>query len=857
MVWSSLFVSCKDEYPYDDEEPEWLGESIYDYLVSKGNYTCFVKIINDLSYTEVLSKTGSKTLFVADDEAFERFFQGNPWGVTSIDQMTMAQKKILLNFCMINNAYLIETLSNYYDRYTGVLQEGFAMRRETAVSVLDTVPFLSGDQLPDSKYWLPFKSRGMYLLKDDSSWPLVHFMQKVLDYNGITDADFKVMTGIDRQRNNAHIFGNKVIEPDIACKNGYVNRLENVLIPPGNMADYIRTKPNLSLFSELMDRFCAPYYDEENTNNYKELHETFTDSIFTMKFFVTASNTGRVQGGTQRYPSGAQIPEALLLPFDPGWNSYSYEYGSLQSDMAAIFAPTNEALDEYFKSGSGRVLKERYGSWENVPNDILALLLTRHMRESLVNSVPSNFYKMVDKRGSKLNASSSDIIDSLNFIGVNGLVYVTNKIYPPDDYESVYGPVLFSNKTTIINWVIKEYLYHLYLNSMVNTYAFLAPTDIALQSYIDPLTWGSSMPTALKFWYDSRTLSAKATVYNFDKTTGTVGDSVTLITDENFIKSRLVRILDQSIIIGDFKNKGGHFSDGFYVTKDGNIVKVSDITGIAGQSDSRITTFQGGDDIENGNFVNIIDSGIYHQKNGTTFFVNSIYKTPFQSVYKVLSDSVKYPSFDAFFKLCDQFPSQNVFVRKANNYGIDKNIKFFNTFRYTVYVPTNEAMEQAYDDGLIFRWEDINKETNQAVQDTMIKHNERFVRYHFQDNSVFIHPSQSVDQLYQTATIKENGGPSFHNTYKNKFYRIHAKSNIEGGLDLTTEFYRTVNGKKEPQTVKVVPVAGLYNIMTRDYIFNLNPTSLTSLKTSAYSTSEITTSSTAVIHQINEVLRFE
>jgi hypothetical protein len=172
-------------------------------------------------------------------------------------------------------------------------------------------------------------------------------------------------------------------------------------------------------------------------------------------------------------------------------------------------------------------------------------------------------------------------------------------------------------------------------------------------------------------------------------------------------------------------------------------------------------------------------------------------------------------------------------------------------------VPTNEAIEKAYDDGLIFRWEDINKETNQTIQDTMIKHNERFVRYHFQDNSVFIHPSQSVDQLYQTATIKENGGPSFHNTYKNKFYRIHAKSNLEGGLDLTTEFYRTVNGKKEPQIVKVVPVEGLYNIMTRDYIFNLNPASLTSLKSSAYSTSEITTSSTAVIHQINEVLRFE
>lgn len=843
VVWSSLFVSCKDDYPYDDEEPNWLGESIYDYLVSQGNFTYYVRIIKDLDYEEVLAKTGSKTVFVANDEAFERFFKANPWGITSFEQMTISQKRLILNFSTINNSYLIETLSNYYDG--SILQEGSAMRRTTAVEVLDTVPMLAGDFIPDTDYWKKYKNRGLYLLKDNSNWPLVHLLQKVLDFNGITNEDFKVMTGIDRERNDAHIFSNKVIQRDIACKNGYINVLENVLIPPVNMAEHIRTNPNLSTFSELLDRFCAPYYDAFNTTEYKKTHTDFTDSIFVMRFF--AESGGVQSGGAQRYPSGAAIPAEILLPFDPGWNSYSYRYGSLQADMAAIFAPTNEALDKYFNEGSGRALKERYGSWANVPNDILSLLLARHMRESVVNSLPSNFYKMVDKKGSKVKASPSDIVNSMNYVGLNGLIYVTNKIYPPDDYVSVYGPALFSKKTTIINWGIKSYLYHLYLNSMVNTYAFLAPTDEAMKFYIDPLTYSSNYPTVLKFWYDAQALTVKASVFNYDITTGTVGDSVTVITNPDFVKSRLVRILDQSIIVGDFKNQAGHFNDGYYVTKDGNIVKATNISDIAGRSESSTAKFQGGDDIEKGKSVSIADGSIYHQENGTTFFVNSIFQTPFQSVYKVLSDSARYPSFQEFFKLCNEFPNSNVFVKKTPNWGIDFNIKFFNTFRYTVYVPTNEAIQRAYQEGLLFTWDQIKQVTNKAVQDSMILKMERFVRYHFQDNSVFIHPSQPVNQLFQTATIKLNGGYTHFDTYKNKFYRLLVESK-GNGLQLTTE-----TGDK----VSVDPSRYPCNILTRDYVFSINPASLTTLTSSVYSQSEITTSSTAVIHQIDKVLRFE
>ena len=307
-----LVVSC-DKYIYDDKEPDWLGASIYDYLKTDGHYKNYTRLIEDLGYTEVLSKTGSKTLFVANDSAFTEFYKSNQWGVTSYEKLSPSQKKLILNFSMINNAYLIDMLSNYNNLG---LKEGAAMRRETAISVLDSLPFNNGGILPASAYWDNYRVKGLYVLKDNTPWTMVCFTQKHLEQAQITNEDFQIITGLTRMNNDAHIFGVKIIKKDITCKNGYLNVLQSVMIPPVNMAEYILNNPETSMFSKLLERFSAPYYDAASTIQYRQLHPEFMDSIFVKKYFAK-------QGGMLRYPSGSlSIPTDLLLPFDPGWNSY-------------------------------------------------------------------------------------------------------------------------------------------------------------------------------------------------------------------------------------------------------------------------------------------------------------------------------------------------------------------------------------------------------------------------------------------------------------------------------------------------------------------------------------------------------
>ena len=99
--------------------------------------------------------------------------------------------------------------------------------------------------------------------------------------------------------------------------------------------------------------------------------------------------------------------------------------------------------------------------------------------------------------------------------------------------------------------------------------------------------------------------------------------------------------------------------------------------------------------------------------------------------------------------------NKEIFVKKTNYYGIDFNISFFNTFNYSVYVPTNEAILQAIDEGLIMNWEQIDRLEDAQVKVNEISKLERFLRYHFQDNSVFL-DGETYYKLYQTATIKNN-----------------------------------------------------------------------------------------------------
>lgn len=774
-------------------QPSYLGNSIYERLQDEGNYQITLRLIDDLNQTNVFSQTGSKTLFAADDDAFQAFFSNNDWGVTKYEDLTMAQKKLLLNSAMVNNAYLVELLSSVSaDENSTKPMEGKCMRRETAVSVYDSVPRIYPENMPNTEFWAQYKSLndGMLLLRDNTSKPMIHFLPVFMRMNDITDTDLQIITnGESSSTADAWVNGKKIIERDITCKNGYIHKVDGVMTSSGNMAEIINSTPGMERFSLLLNRFCAPYPDEESTKEYDRLYNS-NEKVYTLKYFAT-----RETGSTVAAPDGSALDAELL--FDPGWNQYIYANTSgvtLQYDAGAMLVPSNDAID-YYWDNDGKVLQDMYGSWDKVPLKVLAKLVNTNMVSTFVETVPSKFKNIVDNTTKvSLGIEPSNVIRC--YMGCNGVVYLIDKVFAPADYSSVSFPALVNEKTmNVIYWAISTLEFEPYLNSMDSYYSFFIPTNTALLRYVDPCSYGKSVQVLYEFYYDNDTKSVKARRYGYDLATNTVRPEVVMEdASDTQVQNRLTDLLDNLIVVGNVED--GHT---YYKTKGGSMLKVAN-AGVEG-----MMTVSGGLQIAQDQPLRI--DTIYDQTvsgNGKSYIVSS--QMPMaspKSVYSMLKEHEEYSEFYnliAGSKLLSQKLSSDVTCT-------DYNISLFDAYNYTVYVPTNEAIRKLHEDGILPTKEDYDnltaadfggdaqklKKAKEFIQDRMLD----FLRYHIQDNSVMIGGSSSDNVKYETFKM---------NPAINRFYSLTVSAD-DNELTLTDQL-----GNQR----KVVKTEGLYNNLCRD-----------------------------------------
>lgn len=902
------FFSCHDRYDLDEEGnfPSWLGESIYDQLknpnpeVLTGTFNNYVRLIDDLGFAETLGKTGSKTVFPANDEAFERFYRNNAWGVTKYEDLTESMKKMLLNTSMLNNPILVEMLSNAM--VSGELSQGVVLKHRIGGERYDSITYIYGPSgMPkNNAYWEKFYDKGINLVMDASDPMMVHFTAEQMIGNNITTrgegSDFEVITGskYNDDEKSAYIFRNKILKADVTCKNGYIHQLEDVLVPPGNLAEVIRNNGNSNYFSRMLDRYCAPFYEGALTNRYNDYAQAYgkqlIDSIYQLRYFSQRSQGSRA---LDRDPNNQQVPN--LLSYDPGWNAYTNGMGGNElSDLGAMFVPTDAAVKNYFlPGGSGSFLIDQFGKLENteanlaenidsIPGNIIVALLNNLMKSSFVNTVPSKFGDIMDDASDPMGLSLDVINRNENGqydvkIANNGVVYMLNTVFAPNQYVAVSAPAFLSTNMRIMNTAIQDgsstmgsplgysMNYYAYLLAMSANYGLFIPTDEAFgKFYIDPTMLKSSQPRALRFYYQAKSSPyVFCSAWKYDPTTGYVGteptDSIERLTKDKF-RSQLRDILNyHTIVMNDGEVIG---TNRYYKTKHGGEVLYEN------------GTVMSGGQIDEGLPVSNILS-TYHQKNGTAFAIDNLIQAPQKSVYKVLRENEAFSEFvrlldgfgndELFWFASDRMREMNsltkktrrdgylIFVEEAGHYGLDYDVKFFNSYNYTVYVPDNEAMQRAYDLGLP-KWEDIQdlydtfaEEWSQsptnpsaALQDArnkalaMIEEINSFVRYNFQDNSVYA--DNVVDGgTYGTACSDSLG--------------IREKLTVSGGGNTLT-----VTDNRGNQVNVNANSGKIVNQMARDYVFSLKADAIDG--NGKPREKSITTSSFAVIHQISSPLNY-
>lgn len=890
LLCMGLMTSCidKDEPVDSEHKPASLGGSIYEELKNPnqnyltGTFKTYLRLVDDLNYSSTLSRTGSKTVFPANDEAFDRFFKSNKWGVSRYEDLSTSQKKLLLYSSMIDNALLVGMLSNVSGGTDGITG-GLGLKHATSVSVIDSIThYYSADQMPaNNSWWTKYYKNGIDVVSDNTRPMMVHFTREQMVNNNITtigeNSDFSILTGepYDDDTKPAYIFNDRIINRDVTCMNGYIQQLQDVLLPPGNMAQVLRDNNETSIFSRLVDYFSAPYYDANTTNQYNDWaianNAPLKDSIFQIRYI-----SSRSQGASLvTDPSGNTLGQGRYLSYDLGWNQYYPDHANSSSidysitDMGAMFVPCDAAVKKYFlPGGNGSFLIDIYGGKPNTEDNLLENLDSMYIKNpqvissfiknlqknSFVETVPSKFESIINDASENMGMNLSYLKQNADGkydikIANNGVIYILNDMIAPDEYQAVLAPASSYPDMRIMNWAIQDRSYlkvdfKYYLLAMSANYAFFIPDDEAFDSYyIDPTSLGHSKPEALRFYFDAKkTPNVRCDRYYYNPATGEIGERIGEVNDITKVSTQLVDVLNYHTVL---LNSGEKFGENkFYKTKHGGEIM---LTGNGGKG----STICSGAQIDNGLAASEIEN-VYNEKNGTAYRINHIIQAPQNSVSKTLRNNSQ---FSEFYQACAGFSAtdilkwagisdventlgakeQDQYVVFTSTYGkgktaiqkacLDENVKMFNTYDYTLYAPDNAAMEEAYANGLP-RWTDIQQvfdeykdgETPEDVREDAlekIKALKEFVRYHFQSSSLYADKSIATG-TYQTLATNELG--------------LAREIKIAGGNNKIV----ITDGANEQHVVDANDASKLSNAMARDYWFNANALSATSITTSSF-----------------------
>ena len=890
-------TSCidKDEPVDSDRKPASLGGSIYEELKNPnqdhltGTFNTYLRLVDDLNYSSTLSRTGSKTVFPANDEAFKRFFQSNKWGVTSYEELSNSQKKLLLYSSMIDNALLVGMLSNVSGGTDGITA-GLGLKHPTSVSVIDSIAhYYNPTQMPaNNSWWKKYFKTGIDVVSDNTRPMMVHFTREQMVNNNITtigdNSDFSILTGeaYDEASKPAYIFKDRIINLDVTCMNGYIQQLQDVLLPPGNMAQVLRDENETSIFSRMLDYFAAPYYDAATTNQYNDWavanNAPLKDSIFQVRYLSSRSQNASLVVD----PSGNTMGQGRYLTYDPGWNQYYPAHANTSSidysitDMGAMFVPCDAAIKKYFlPGGNGAFLIDIYGAKENTETNLLENLDSMYVKNpqvisafiknlqknSFVETVPSKFASIINDASENMGMNLGYLKQNSDGkydikIANNGVIYILKDMIAPDEYQAVLAPASSYPDMRIMNWAIQDRKYlgvdfKFYLLAMSANYAFFIPEDEAFNAYyIDPASLGHAKPEVLHFYYNEKKNPAvRCDRYYYDVASGTLGDRIGEVSDITQRSSQLVDILNFHTVLLESGETFGH--NKYYKTKHGGEICLQG----NGQAGSSIVS---GAQIDNGAAPSVIKA-VYNEKNGKAFRISNIIQAPQNSVAKTLKIN---DQFSEFYEACSGFSAtdilkwagisdetnsfgtteQDQYIVFTSTYGtgknaikkacLDENVKMFNTYNYTLYAPDNAAMEEAYANGLP-RWSDIQalfeKYGDEAPDDVraevleQIKAIREFVRYHFQ--SISLYADKTVEGgTYQTLATNELG--------------LAREIKVSGGNDKIV----VTDGANIQHVVDANAAGKVANAMARDYWFN----------NSAQSATAITTSSFCAVHEISK-----
>ena len=811
------------------------ANSILSTLQKKGNFTNFIQLVSDCGneypnwpdrWADFLSGATDQTVFVANDAAWQRFFEQNaklpttnPWHTAiSYGALTADQKRTLLGSAITS------------------------VRKIGEMDKLDFMRIWSAGSTPDGE-WRPILTPDFCAQHD------------------ITEMDQRIIFGAPFT--TPWMAGAEITDVDVACTNGYIEEVSTPLTPLATMADIIRNNGQTNIFAHIMD------YVQQNLGNDPYGYGP------QLKFDPSWA------GYHDDYLPERDIA-AMFVPNDEAmWRFFTEGAGQVYLQTYFNQAGAGEVIP-YVKPTTQEELMQQI---DKVPAGVLVSFVNTIMMRSFVSSVPSKMLKLRDDAMKQLFYKED--VDKIKtcLMACNGAVYLMDKVYGPADYVSITAPAYVSTESKIMKWAIYDgqYMglnYYVYLKAPRQDITLFLPTDAALAYYYDPVSMKSRTPRAIVMTYNAGYFPVGAKVYNYYSLYNSSGGPVGTIgkpfpgystsLNQGDITNRLKDILLNHTILNDGTQDINSRNE-YYRTYGGDVVKVvrdesGKIVGAKGTfqlENERNGIASGTPGVTGCNVTASFES----LTNGQTYTLDAPLVPTCRSLYSIMTNDADWSGegfggetpYSEFYKLCEADAYQDVIMgcglvdvslpTSAKNTAMKKYLVFtsdngldynFAQLRgntsYTAYIPTNEAVQQAIAQGLP-TWEDISNDYNscqcQTYEDSIriqkkILTLTNVIKAHFHFGMA-IADKEPFNAAYKSLLIDPEKMTSPHLTVKGQG---------EGVMTVTDWKGHTFN------------VLDNKNVFVRDYTCNKSPrgVTMTGITIDSYRS--------GVVHQIDGVLGF-
>ncbi|MCP4310008.1 MAG: hypothetical protein GY790_01975 [Bacteroidetes bacterium] len=622
-----------EKYQY----PEWQAGKIYTQLSDNTEATVFLELLESTGYDTVLNKSGSYTVFVPTDDAFQTWFGDHPEYESTIEKIPFEQREAMVQYHLLQNRWSREQMSmlgneGWIDEDDPNNNRPTAYKRQSVF------------RNPDKKYWIRPRENDLrqeqesivdstsasYYRKvyTDSRKYLPLFFDEFFGINDLGPDDYAFYFDRTYQYNDIHIANGRLLGDEIPAENGFINMIDQVIIPPVNVEEYLlsdhkgvttmRFLENMYRFSEFLPNNRATLEQPEAIGGgvYDTLFNlSFDNAPYTFPFEIHSEVTGS-GSGVER--------EASTL---------RHHYG--------ILIPTDQAFEDFVSNTLTG--PDRWPDYHSIPDIVRWYILNTHMsskpiyRSTLKTGVTNAFGETVELDESMIRET---------YYSSNATILLLDEMIESKAFRSITSPVLLQPGYSTILYAL-VYTNILEALGREGDFVYYLSSDAVLEN-------DSSLLVDLSNGYLMFTVVDQSTP-----------NPVPVYTSFGEVRKRILNQVGR-------RHPLGHARKEFIETLGGNYQVV----------DNELNTVSGG--LPN-TYGYKGDSAIFWEpelvgyfENGTTYGAETWFTTPIASMYTVLSG---YPLFSSLLEetgLRDSRYEKIMFLEEGK--------------KYTVFVPTDEAL---------------------------------------------------------------------------------------------------------------------------------------------------------------------